>query len=84
MSADTSVRPTYALLKPREQQTSRQKEEFMPELRTGDRCKDCNKCKVWSHDSSKATCQLHSDQPDPFHPDRSIPEKCKGQGTRNH
>jgi len=54
----------------------------MANVKSGDRCADCSKCKVWSTDRNKASCQLHSDEG--FHPDRPIPSRCHDKVSRRY
>ena len=54
----------------------------MAKVRTGDRCADCNRVKIWSSDHKKATCTLYNEQG--FHPDRPIPVKCDNKVDRKY
>ncbi len=54
----------------------------MANIKSGDRCADCSHGKVWSTDSSKASCDLHNEQG--FHPDRPVPVKCIDKVTRKY
>lgn len=54
----------------------------MANVRSGDRCADCSRCKVWSSDHKKATCELYHEQG--FHPDRPIPSKCHDKVPRKY
>ncbi len=54
----------------------------MSNVKSGDRCADCSKCKAWSTDPKKATCQLYNEEG--FHPDRPIPTKCHDKVTRRY
>ena len=53
----------------------------MGQIKSGDRCADCKRCKVWQSDPKKASCMLYTHDQG-FRPDRPIPTKCVGQVPR--
>lgn len=55
----------------------------MSTIKSGNRCADCYRCKVWSSDHTKASCALYSHDQG-FHPDRPVPSKCVNKVDRKY
>lgn len=55
----------------------------MSTIKSGDRCADCHRCKVWSSDHKKASCTLYFSEQG-FHPDRPVPSKCVNKVDRKY
>lgn len=55
----------------------------MSTIKSGDRCADCHRCKVWSSDHKKASCTLYFSEQG-FHPDRPVPSKCVNKVDREY